>query len=340
MQRDSENKPESTDSAASTSLTICNTVSQANHADLRHPEVRPGVSGQIGLNPSPLFSTYDAHAETCEVSGGLPLPEGGVSPGEAPGRVCVYGCEAHGAQAQLDLPLGDQRPVLREAIHGAGSPGRYVARAPCIPVRPSWSVVDLHRGRTIAEHASEADALGEARTLNLSDPQRRPLGRVYVASSWRNIIQPAIVEALRLVGREVYDFRHPSPDSSGFSWSEIDPDWKDWTPAAYRKALAHPIAKAGYAHDIAALRGCEACVLVLPSGRSASWELGYAMGQGKRGVVVQLGKVEPELMYREAEIVTSMAELFAAFGGASQDIERAAEIERVAERAYGRRAGA
>ena len=75
----------------------------------------------------------------------------------------------------------------------------------------------------------------------------------------------------------------------------------------------HPIAVAGYEHDIGALRACDACVLVLPSGRSASWELGYAMGQGKRAAVLQLGKVEPELMYREAEILTSWMALRLAF---------------------------
>lgn len=91
-------------------------------------------------------------------------------------------------------------------------------------------------------------------------------------------------------------------------------NWQDWTPEEYRTALQHPIAIRGYEYDITALRACDACVLVLPSGRSASWEFGYAMGQGKRGAVVQFGTVEPELMYREAEILTSMDELFDAFG--------------------------
>jgi hypothetical protein len=38
------------------------------------------------------------------------------------------------------------------------------------------------------------------------------------------------------------------------------------------------------------------------------------MEQGKRGVVVQFDAIEPELMYREAEIVTNMQELLDAFG--------------------------
>lgn len=137
---------------------------------------------------------------------------------------------------------------------------------------------------------------------------------IYVASSWRNLLQPGIVLALRRCGHEVYDFRHPSVDNKGFAWSDIDPNWQRWTPEQYRKALQHPIAIHGYGLDIAALRACDACVLVLPSGRSASWEFGYAMGQGKRGYVVQFDGIEPELMYREATIITSLDELFDAFG--------------------------
>lgn len=138
--------------------------------------------------------------------------------------------------------------------------------------------------------------------------------KIYVASSWRNLLQPAIVLALRKCGHDVYDFRHPAPGNDGFSWSSIDPKWQEWTPEKYREALKHPIAAQGYALDVEALRACDACVLVLPSGRSASWEFGYAMGQGKRGAVVMLDNAEPELMYSEAEILTSIDDVLDAFG--------------------------
>lgn len=140
------------------------------------------------------------------------------------------------------------------------------------------------------------------------------MSRIYVASSWRNVVQPGVVVALRRCGHEVYDFRNPAPGANGFSWSEIDPDWQAWTAEQYRDALKHPVAKRGYTFDIEALNACDACVLVLPSGRSASWELGYAMGQGKAGYVLQIDKVEPELMYREATLLTSFDELLDAFG--------------------------
>lgn len=138
--------------------------------------------------------------------------------------------------------------------------------------------------------------------------------RIYVASSWRNGYQQEVVRFLRSLGHDVYDFRNPEPGNTGFAWSAIDPDWKGWTPAAYREALRHPIARSGYFCDIRAVRGCEICVLVLPSGRSASWEFGYAMGAGKRGVVYMPEPCEPELMYAEADIAVDLGELRKAVG--------------------------
>jgi nucleoside 2-deoxyribosyltransferase len=137
---------------------------------------------------------------------------------------------------------------------------------------------------------------------------------IYVASSWRNSLQAAIVHTLKRIGHKVYDFRNPAPGNTGFQWSAIDPNWQNWTSVEYREALQHPIAREGYLYDIEALKACDTCVLVLPAGRSASWEFGYAMGQQKQAYVVQFEKQEPELMFREAAIITSMSELFDAFG--------------------------
>lgn len=127
-------------------------------------------------------------------------------------------------------------------------------------------------------------------------------------------MQPTVVAVLRDLGHDVYDFRNP-PNRSGFGWESICAEWRNWTTEQYRAALRHPLAVEGYASDIGALRACDACVLVLPAGRSASWEFGYAMGQGRRGAVLQLGHEEPELMFSEAAILASLAELEAWAGG-------------------------
>lgn len=143
--------------------------------------------------------------------------------------------------------------------------------------------------------------------------------RIYVASSWRNLYQPAIVQALRSSGHEVYDFRSPKPGIEGFRWQDAGgpESYRHGdcvSVETYRKMLAHPRAAEGYESDISHVRWCDAVVYVLPCGRSASFEFGYAMGQGKRGYVVAFDSIEPDLMFREATIIGNMKELFDAFG--------------------------
>lgn len=136
--------------------------------------------------------------------------------------------------------------------------------------------------------------------------------RIYVASSWRNEQQPGVVACLRRAGHEVYDFKNPTPHV-GFGWSQIDPDWQKWTPAQYLAALQHPVAQAGFKRDMDALTACEACVLVMPCGRSAHLELGWAAGAGKRTYVLLDGPSEPELMYlMNTEVVTTKYDLLRA----------------------------
>lgn len=138
--------------------------------------------------------------------------------------------------------------------------------------------------------------------------------KIYVASSWRNIIQPGVVAALRASGHEVYDFKNPRPGDKGFSWSSIDPNWQSWTPSQHVEALKHPIAIAGFNSDMEALGGCDACVLVLPCGRSAHLELGWAVGAGKKTYVMELEPIEADLMYAMCDgIFTEWSDLLDAF---------------------------
>ena len=129
--------------------------------------------------------------------------------------------------------------------------------------------------------------------------------KVYVASSWRNRTQPLVVETLRAWGHEVYDFRHPSPDNHGFRWLEIDQCWEAWQPLEFIRALSHPIAKAGFAEDMSALRAADAVVLLMPCGKSSHLELGWAAGAGKPTAILLDGPCEPELMYKLAGFITA-----------------------------------
>lgn len=123
------------------------------------------------------------------------------------------------------------------------------------------------------------------------------LRKIYVASSWRNEFQQAVVSSLRIEGHEVYDFRNPKEGEHGFGWSRIDENWKNWTPEEFKKALANPIAQAGFKLDQAAMDWCDACVLVLPCGSSAHLEAGWCAGKGKPTCVYAPALREPELMY-------------------------------------------
>lgn len=124
---------------------------------------------------------------------------------------------------------------------------------------------------------------------------------VYVASSWRNIMQQAVVHVLHAASIDCYDFK----DSEGFHWSEVG-----ITPPVsfeqYMKGLQEERAKEGYARDMEALDKADCCVLVMPCGRSAHQELGYAVGQGKRTAILYETDVEfePDLMHKMVDFQT------------------------------------
>jgi hypothetical protein len=126
--------------------------------------------------------------------------------------------------------------------------------------------------------------------------------KIYVASSWRNDMQPLAVSYLRANGFKVYDFRNPLPEDKGFHWSSIDIAWQNWTVEQYIKALQHPIAVDGFGKDWSAMLNSDACLLVMPCGRSAHLEAGYFVG-AKKPLVILTQKCEPELMYKMANAI-------------------------------------
>jgi hypothetical protein len=146
--------------------------------------------------------------------------------------------------------------------------------------------------------------------------------RVYVASSWRNKAkQQATVQALRAANHVVYDFRHPAPGDTGFAWSSCSPDpeaLKD--PRLFRdEILLHPLCQRGFDLDMGALRAADATVLVLPCGRSAHLELGFAAGAGQKTIVLLDDPMSnPELMYMAcSKICVSISEVVTALGAST-----------------------
>lgn len=136
---------------------------------------------------------------------------------------------------------------------------------------------------------------------------------VYVASSWRNPVQGAVVEVLRAAKIDCYDFKNPE-HAKGFKWREVMPSAvyvgghvaQDSVPADdYVKALQHPRALEGFMHDFNAMQRADTCILVLPCNRSAHLELGWFVGQGRRTAILLDDPVTPELMYRMVNFVTT-----------------------------------
>lgn len=121
---------------------------------------------------------------------------------------------------------------------------------------------------------------------------------IYVASSWKKEFYPEVVRTLREAGHDVYDFRNPPSGGHGFKWSEIDPEYMDWSPEEYKSQMCHPLAEAQFKNDVEAMKSCDVCVLVLPCGRSAHTEAGWFGGAGKKVIVYIPIKQEAELMYK------------------------------------------
>lgn len=146
---------------------------------------------------------------------------------------------------------------------------------------------------------------------------------IYLASSWRNELQPEVLAALRADGHAVYDFRNPDDswtlsghgdDSGGFRWSDIDQLWEGWSPWAFARALETDTAAAGFSNDWDAMECADVGVLLLPCGRSAHLEAGYFAGHPSKSLHILIPELpEPELMYLMADgINLSVDELIGA----------------------------
>lgn len=127
--------------------------------------------------------------------------------------------------------------------------------------------------------------------------------KIYVASSWKNNKQPEVVQILRRVGYEVYDFKNPEP-YTGFDWAEIDPNWQNWSNDQYLQALNHPRAIKAFKSDFNAMKWADVCVLVLPCNRSAHTEAGWMSGMNKPTIALIDKNDPPELMYKIFDKIT------------------------------------
>ena len=126
---------------------------------------------------------------------------------------------------------------------------------------------------------------------------------IYLASSWRNPFIDEVSTALAEANIRHYDFR----SDGGFHWSEVDPDYKDknLTFTDYIRMASSPEANTGFDRDWIHMLESRACILILPSGRSAHLEAGWFIGKGLPvGVLFKEEPVIPDLMYKMADFCT------------------------------------
>lgn len=130
---------------------------------------------------------------------------------------------------------------------------------------------------------------------------------IYVASSWRNPRYLGILDCLEQWNIAYYNWR----DEEGFHWSEVfgGGNIDHWTHPIARETFAmgllHPRAKEGFERDMEHLREAEAVILLLPCGKSAHLEAGWAVGAGKPVALYMTEDLQPELMYGMFDLITN-----------------------------------
>lgn len=130
---------------------------------------------------------------------------------------------------------------------------------------------------------------------------------IYLIGSLRNKEIPAIADALRTAGLEVFDDWYAAGP-------EADDYWKSYEQGrgrTYAEALEGYAARHVFDFDVSHLRRCDAAVLALPAGRSGHLELGYVAGLGKPTYVLLPDDHDRwDVMYRFAtKVVPDVQEL-------------------------------
>lgn len=124
--------------------------------------------------------------------------------------------------------------------------------------------------------------------------------KLYLIGSMRNPKVPKLGIELRKHGYDVFDDWHCSGPEADDFWQAYEKE----RGRSYKEALAGEHARNVFEFDQHHIDASDALVLVMPAGKSAHMELGYARGKGKKTYV--LFEEEPErfdIMYRFATAV-------------------------------------
>lgn len=122
--------------------------------------------------------------------------------------------------------------------------------------------------------------------------------KLYVASSWKNMVYGAVCEILTTSGFECLDWRNPPGENTPFRWSQIGVSDPEKTGNYIEIINNSERATDGFNSDFSLMQQADQCVLLLPCGKSAHFEAGWFWGQKKPiHVFFTEPEVTPELMY-------------------------------------------
>lgn len=109
--------------------------------------------------------------------------------------------------------------------------------------------------------------------------RREGNGMIYLIGSLRNPKVVEITKKLQDEGLDVFSDWYAAGEHADDAWR----DYEKSRGRSYIEALSMPAAKNVFQFDLKHLSNADTVVLVAPAGKSGHMELGYALGQGKRG---------------------------------------------------------
>lgn len=129
-----------------------------------------------------------------------------------------------------------------------------------------------------------------------SDPDFYPAPRkpsIYLIGSLRNPVIREIANTLRSRGHVVFDDWHASGPHADDIWR----DYEKQRGRTYLEALKGSFARNAFNYDKQHLQEADVAILVAPAGKSGHLELGYMIGQGKRGYILLDSPDRWDMMY-------------------------------------------
>lgn len=123
--------------------------------------------------------------------------------------------------------------------------------------------------------------------------------KLYVASSWDHPQQPALVEKLRDRGFEVYNYREINENGNKSILDQLEINKMAVFSSVMLDVMDMARMQDEFKKHIEKLQEADACVLLLPCGRSAHMEASYMKGLGKKVYVFSsyYDKIKPEFLY-------------------------------------------